>query len=71
MAPTKNAWTPIRATVKNTTDGVVILNSSTLGVSGLGGGRRVAPGRRPGANGVHQQARVWAVEAAVGDPETM
>jgi len=40
-------------------------------VSGLGGGRRVAPGRRPGANGVHQQARVWAVEAAVGDPETM
>jgi len=35
MAPTRNAWTPIRATVKNTTDGVVILNSSTLSVIGV------------------------------------
>jgi len=47
------------------------IKSYTLGVSGLGGGRRVAPGRRPEAVGAPQQARVWAVEAAVRDPETM
>ena len=47
------------------------IKSFTLGVIGLGGGRRVAPGRGPGADGAPHQAGVWAVEAAVGDPETM